>query len=124
MGRAAATVPVVLAIALFAGSASRADQVQTDANLITGLDISDSITADERTLQLQGMARAIQAPAVLDAVRKGRHGCVGFAMFDWYHHAFPVVVPWTVICTASDAAAVSDRIVARLSADVEAEARR
>jgi hypothetical protein len=123
MNRAATIGPVVLALALLAGRAGQAGQVQTDANLITGLDISDSISSEERLLQLKGMAEAIRAPAVLEAIQRGRHGCVGFAMFDWYHSTFPVVVPWTAVCTARDAAGVSDRISARLSVNIELEAR-
>jgi len=124
MSRAAIIGPIALAVALLAGRAGATDQTETDANVITGLDISDSITAQDRILQLQGMAQAIRAPAVLDAIRRGRHGCVGFAMFDWYHHMFPPVVQWTAICTPRDAAAVSDQIIARSFVDIDLEARR
>lgn len=60
---------------------------------------------------------------MLDAIRAGAHGRIGFAVFAWHHDQFPIVVAWTTIATAEDAEAVARQIEARLLVNVEAEAR-
>jgi hypothetical protein len=35
------------------------DDILTDANIVTGLDISDSITADDLWLEVEGIVRAL-----------------------------------------------------------------
>ena len=57
-----------------------AEELSTDANIITGLDVSSSINAQETMLQIEGMAAAIRSPAILAAIPR-RHGRIGFAGF-------------------------------------------
>lgn len=109
--------------ALLWGNAGLADGVVTDANIITGLDISESIAPDDIRLQIAGMARAIRSPEVLAAIQGGRYGRIGFAVFAWHHNQFPMIVPWSVIASEADASAVAREIEARLRVNVEAEAR-
>ena len=87
----------------------RADaQVRTDANLITALDVSDSMMRHDERLEFEGLARAIVHPAVLDAIAGGRHGRIGFAVFTWSSGAhFEVLVPWTLIASVDDARRVA-----------------
>ena len=114
---------LALGCALLCADAALANDLATDANIVTGLDISDSIAPADLRLEILGMARAIRAPDVLAAVRGGRHGQIGFAVFAWHHGEFPVVVPWTLIASAADAHAVARAIEARLLVDVDTEAR-
>ena len=107
-----------------AAEQSNADQFATDANIVTGLDISDSIDAETMRLEIDGLARAVQSPEVLRAIRAGTHRRIGFAVFAWYHNAFPVVVAWRVIASEADARAAAQDISARLAIDLEAESRR
>jgi len=116
-----------LALSLLSLSAplpSHADPIATDVNIVTGLDISDSVTAAEMKLEIGGMAAAIRSPEVMRAIKNGYHGRVGFAVFAWHHNAFPELVEWTIISSESGAQAVAAKLEARLAVDVEVEGRK
>jgi len=88
-----------------AGGASPA----TDANLVTALDVSDSIMRHEEWLEFAGMSQAIQSEAFLDAATAGRHGRIGFAVIAWSSAEPPdVIVPWTIIQSKADVRRVVD----------------
>jgi hypothetical protein len=101
----------------------RGEDLATDANLITGIDISDSVSQEMLRMELEGMARAVTSDEFLSVVGSGHHGRIGFAVFAWHHYSFPQIVEWTTISNAAEAQAVALRIVQRLQVDVEAEAR-
>ena len=83
-------------------------QIHTDANLITALDVSDSMMRHDERLEFEGLAKAIVDPAVLDAIAGGRYGRVGFAVFTWSSgDHFEVLVPWTLIASIDDAERVA-----------------
>lgn len=113
---------LALAALPLCGRVASADDIITDVNIVTGLDISDSIGPEEMRLEIEGMAQAIRAPEVLAAIRSGPHGRIGFAVFVW-HNSQVSVVPWTLIASEDDALAVAAEIEARLAVDVETEAR-
>ena len=115
---------IALGSAIFCGDAGRADEIVTDANIVTALDISDSVTAVDMRREIEGLAQAIRSPEILAAIRSGPHGRIGFAMFAWHRGQFPLIVPWTLIASPEDAREVAARIAARLRVDVEQEARR
>jgi hypothetical protein len=100
---------VALGCVLGHGDAAAGDVV-TDVNIVTALDISDSIDPEATAIEIEGMAAAILAPDIVRAIQGGRHGRIGFAVFAWREAAFPEFVSWTTIATAEDAAAVSDRL--------------
>ncbi len=104
-------VHLAIAVILLASSASLtiADEViRTDANLVTALDVSDSIMRHEEWLELEGLAKALLSAAVLDAIAGGRHGRIGFAVFTWSSAGrFEVLVPWTLIGSIDDAERVA-----------------
>jgi hypothetical protein len=114
---------LALGSALLCANVGLADDMATDANIVTGLDISDSIGQHDMQLEIDGMARAIRSPEVLAAIQAGRHGRIGFAVFAWHRGPFPLVVPWAVIASEADAAAVARQIEARLRVNLETEAR-
>jgi hypothetical protein len=89
-------------------------ELKTDANIITGLDVSSSINAQETVLQINGMAQAICAPEVLAAIQRGRHGRIGFSIFVWADGDYPELISWRMIGSEQDAAAASQEIKARL----------
>lgn len=115
---------LALAVAVLAGTPVSADETTTDVNIVTGLDISNSIGPDSLTLELAGMAEAIRDPRVLKAIQAGEHRRIGFAVFAWHHRQFPLVVPWMVIGSAEDARIAADLIEARRQVNVELEVRR
>ncbi|WP_162917443.1 DUF1194 domain-containing protein [Dongia deserti] len=81
---------------------------RTDANVITAIDVSDSIGRHEEWLQQAGLARALLDPSFLDAATAGPHRRIGFAVFTWSSDGrFDVLVPWTIIGSAEQAAHVS-----------------
>ncbi len=91
-----------LAAALAAATATAGEPaapIATDANIVTGLDASDSVSSAQLRLELAGLAEALRSPEVLAAVRRGRHGRIGFAVFLWYQRHFPVVAAWRVIAS-------------------------
>jgi len=83
----------------------------TDANLITAIDVSGSVKADEERLQLEGMAAALVDPRFMQAIERGRHGRIGFTAFTWASGEFLPLVPWTLIGSRADAEQVALRLV-------------
>jgi hypothetical protein len=62
---------LALGSALLCTNVGLADDIVTDANIVTGLDISDSIGQHDMQLEIEGMARAIRSPEVLAAIKGG-----------------------------------------------------
>jgi hypothetical protein len=84
------------------------EQIHTDANLVTALDVSDSIMRHEEWLEVEGLAKAVVSAAVLDAIAGGRHGRIGFAVHTWSSAGrFEIIVPWTLIKSVEDAEKVA-----------------
>jgi hypothetical protein len=110
--------PAILLIAslVSAGPAVRADEVRTDANIVTALDISGSIEPREAQLQIDGIAMAIRSPEIVTAIRRGRFGRIGFAVFVWADRNYPVLVSWRVISSADEAIETSHDVAASLRA--------
>lgn len=96
--------------------AAAGDTGTTDANIITGLDVSSSINAQETQLQIDGMAQAIRSPEILAAIQHGRYGRIGFAVFVWADGDYPELVSWRMISSPEDAEAASQEISSRLKA--------
>lgn len=105
---------------LWAGAAA-AGETATDANIVTALDISESVDPRATAIEIDGMARAIRAPEIVQAIRGGRRGRIGFAVFAWRDGAYPELVSWSIIATAVDARAVSDRLEAGFKSFAESE---
>ncbi len=110
-------------LALLIGHATFADGLDTDVNIVTALDISNSIALQEFELELEGVAQAIRDPRVLRAIQAGQHRRIGFAVFAWHHDSFPRVLTWTIIGSQDDARAVARQIEARGLIDFDREAR-
>jgi hypothetical protein len=113
---------VIFGCAILDVGARASDDILTDANIVTALDISESMDVEDMRIAIEGMARAIRAPEILQAIKNGRHGRIGFAVFAWHHGIYPELVSWTLIASAKEAASVSRQIEARLKIDVNAEA--
>lgn len=107
---------LVFGCALFVGRPGYADSVWTDANIVTGLDLSGSIETPEAQLQFDGIAMAIRSPQIVAAIRHGNHGRIGFALFVWADGNHPVLAAWRLIGSPEEAVAVSDEIAKQLRA--------
>ena len=116
---------LLLVSALSAGCAARADSIWTDANIVTGLDISGSIEPREAQMQIDGIAMAIRSPDIVAAIQSGRFGRIGFAVFVWADRSYPVLVSWRLISSSQEALEtskeVADRLRAILNSNVAAE---
>jgi hypothetical protein len=112
-----------LALAFVFGEPAVAQELPTDANIVTGIDISDSVSPADARLEIEALALAIRSPEVLGAIARGRHGRIGFAVFAWHHTLRPQVVAWTIIAGEEDARAAARAIEARLTVDIDLEAR-
>src|SRR5262245_54136027 len=123
MKRRAGTGMLALCLALLAAGPAAADGIATDANIVTGLDISNSIYLDQMALELAGLAQAIRDPRVLKAIRAGRHHRIGFAVFAWHHGQFPVVVPWMVIDSSASTLVAAHAFEMRKLINVDLEGR-
>src|SRR3546814_5769445 len=55
----------------------------TDFNLITAVDVSDSITPDDEHLQYSGLARGVLDPQFLARIAEGAEQRIGFVAFTW-----------------------------------------
>lgn len=109
-------VLLVFGCALLAGRLAFADSVRTDANIVTGLDLSGSIEAPEAQLQIEGIAMAIRSPQIIAAIQHGNHGRIGFAVFVWADGNYPVLESWRLIGSAEEALAVSQELAEQLGA--------
>ena len=89
-----------------------AAQIETDVNIATGLDVSDSIGRHEEWLERVGTARGLASQTFTKAVLSGRHGRVGVAVFAWSSQGCPLLMDWNVIGTMDDAARIADRLEA------------
>lgn len=105
----------ILALLLVAAPAAVAAAERTDLNIVVALDRSESISAEDRIVQIQGLVYALTHPRFLAAVGSGIHGRLGFAVVKWSSFArSEVLVPWTVIAGRADAEAVATRLYTSL----------
>lgn len=107
---------LIVTCVLVHGPATRADGIRTDANIVTGLDVSGSIEARETQIQIDGMVQALRSPRVASAIQSGRHGRIGFAVFVWANGNQPVFASWLLIGSPEDALIASEELRRRLNA--------
>lgn len=82
-----------------------------DLLLVLAIDCSYSVSEQEYDLQRQGIAAAMQAPEISEAVGAGPHGEIAIAVVQWSsEHSQIMAVPWTRIRTPGDAAAFAARM--------------
>lgn len=110
-------------LALIASLPAHSAEIATDANIVTGLDISNSIDPEQAQLELVALAQAIRDPRVMTAINAGKRGRIGFAVFAWHHNQFPIVVSWMTIASPPDAEIAARTIEARQLINLELEGR-
>lgn len=75
---------------------------EIDTALILAVDISDSVSTERYRLQMEGIARALEDPGVINAIESGPRGAIGFALVEWSDTA-ELTIPWRVIRNGRDA---------------------
>lgn len=82
---------------------------EVDTALVVSVDVSNSVDDRRYQLQMQGIASALEDPAVLDAILSGGKGGILFTMVTWADKA-KVSVPWMRIASKEEAAAAADAV--------------
>jgi hypothetical protein len=97
----------LLACALLAGlslAAVPARAAAVDLAVVLAVDVSGSVDAQEYTLQHEGIARAFETSALIDAIRGGRQGAIDVLVMEWSDRDKQVVtVGWTRVSDAASA---------------------
>ncbi|WP_306007231.1 DUF1194 domain-containing protein [Aquicoccus porphyridii] len=87
----------------------RAEEV--DVKLLLAVDVSRSMQFHELEIQRRGYAEALQSPEVIAAITGGMIGTIALSYVEWAGAgSHRVVVPWTRIASAEDAARVAEII--------------
>lgn len=85
--------------------------IAVDAAIVFAVDVSSSISPDLADLQRDGHADAIRSPEVVAAIESQPNGCIAVLYLEWSGlQNKKVLLPWTLICNASDAGNVADAI--------------
>jgi hypothetical protein len=103
---AAITTLVVLLATSFA-VAQNGEAV--DTALIVAVDVSNSVDEKRYRLQMEGIAQALEDPAVIDGIIGGAKGGILFSMVTWADRP-KVTLPWTRIMNAAEARATAARV--------------
>lgn len=112
------TFLLVLALFLAALLPLRAETRSVDLALVLAIDISASIDAGEHSLQMAGLAAALQSPEVREAIQSGPHRRIAITVTQWSGLGVQrVVVPWTVVDDDVSAQRLAVRVVAAPRAD-------
>lgn len=104
----------VLSLYFLAPQVVRAGQV--DLELVLLADATGSIGNDEIKFQRQGYADALADPDILDAIRAGgRYQKIAVTYIEWGDaHSHEIIVPWTEIANAADAAHFNAALMAEM----------
>jgi hypothetical protein len=100
------TTPLMMLL-LSGAAAGQAEQREAvDRALLLAVDVSDSVDADRYRLQIEGIARALTDPEVIDAMLSGPHRGVAIALVAWSDHA-EMVLPWQIVRNGDNARQVA-----------------
>ena len=84
-----------------------------DAEIVLAVDASRSMDLAEFATQRDGYLAALRHPDLIRAITTGRLGKVAFAYVEWAGEIRDgALVPWRIVATAEDAAAMADEIAA------------
>lgn len=82
-----------------------------DLLLVMAVDVSRSVDEDEARLQREGYRSAMIDRQVLAAIKGGPVGAIAVAYVEWAGYSYQeLVIPWTRIGSAEEAAAWSERL--------------
>lgn len=83
--------------------------INADTALILAIDVSGSVDETRYQLQMEGVARAIEDPAVVDTVVSGPRGGILLSIVFWADRS-EMVLPWQLIRNIDDAKNVASQI--------------
>ncbi len=95
-------------------SALHAQSQPVDLLLVLAIDVSRSISESDAELQRNGYRAAMTDPQVLAAIGGGPVGAIAVAYVQWAaYDRQELLLPWTRIATAADAASWGDALAAK-----------
>jgi hypothetical protein len=80
-----------------------------DTALLVSVDVSNSVDEARYRLQMEGIAKALEDPAVISAITTGPQASIVFAILTWADRS-EMTLPWVRISNAAEAKAVAARI--------------
>jgi hypothetical protein len=104
-------ISATLAIAFSCGVilAEPASEPDTDMALVVAVDTSNSVDEHRYHLQIEGIAKALEDPGVIDAIVSGSQGGIFFSLVEWADRP-QLSIPWTLISNANDAKRVAEHV--------------
>ena len=105
---------------LIAGNCSVAgadESRRVDTALVLAVDVSESVTAERYSLQMQGIAAAFRDPLLQDVMLASPHKAMLVALIEWSSKPF-ISIPWTLVDSRADANGLADLVVAIPRTDV------
>ncbi len=91
------------------GSGQAQGPAEVDTALVVSVDVSNSVDEHRYKLQMEGIAKALEDPQVLDAILSGPNGGILFTMVTWADKP-QVAVPWVRIRSKEDAVRVARQV--------------
>jgi len=82
---------------------------RVDTALIVSVDVSSSVDEQRYRLQMEGIAKALEDPAVIDAILNGPNGGILFSLVTWADKPH-VAVPWAKITNRAQAIAIAGQV--------------
>jgi Protein of unknown function (DUF1194) len=102
---------LLLAAALWLGTAPAARSETIDAAVVLALDVSLSVDEREYELQREGIATAFESAALLAAVAGGKNHAIDVLVLEWSDPEIQVVtVDWTRVSDAASATAFAAKV--------------
>ena len=99
-----------LALALCAPRAVVAqDLPEVDTALVISVDVSNSVDATRYQLQLEGIAKALEDEAVIEAILTGGRGSILISLVMWADRP-KIMIPWSKIASKDDSLAIAQQV--------------
>jgi Protein of unknown function (DUF1194) len=110
-GRAALAALAIVAgsIGTFTISSRAQEGPPVDTALVVSVDVSNSVDEGRYKLQMEGIAKALEDPGVIEAITGGSGGGILFSMVTWADTP-SFVIPWIRIANKADALAAAKRV--------------
>lgn len=100
---------IALGVGLLATCAVAQEGPPVDTALVVSVDVSNSVDEGRYKLQMEGIAKALEDPSVIDAITGGSAGGILFSMVTWADTP-SFVIPWIRIANKADALAAAKRV--------------
>jgi len=105
---------LVAIFAAFFASASQAEDIAVDVELMLAVDVSYSMGPKELELQRRGYAEALTSPEVIQAIKTGFYQKVALTYVEWSGDFDQRIIrDWTLIETEGDLAEFANTLTAR-----------